>query len=306
MQPAVSVVIPAYNEQEFIGDCLSTMRSLCGDARVPVEIIVVDNGSDDATATISRPMADTVLTIKRTTVGAARNAGAAIARAPVLAFIDADVRITRQWIETFQSLSSRQASHCLLTGYQYAVRDDANWLEDSWFRRLKDKLLNGGNILISRPAFERIGGFDPRLKTGEDYELCRRAIAAGVEYAPDAGFRAIHLGYPRTINDFFRRECWHGEGSFGSLRRFIGSPVAVIAVGYLLLQVGAIVLLPFNALISLMLIGVLLATNLALTLMRFPARDGLSFLYNNFAHYLYFTARGFSLFRAIRNRAKAY
>lgn len=306
MQPALSLVIPAYNEQEFIGDCLSTMRSLCGDAQIPVEIIVVDNGSDDATAAIARPMADTVLTIERTAVGAARNAGAAIARAPILAFIDADVLITREWIETFQALSSKRANNCPLTGYQYVVRDDANWLEDSWFRRLKDKLLNGGNILIARTAFERIGGFDPQLKTGEDYEFCQRAIAAGVEYAPDAGFRAIHLGYPRTIVHFVRREYWHGEGNFSSLPRFIGSPVALIAVFYLLLQAGVIVLLPFNALLSLLLIGALLATNLALTLIRFSTRGGLSFLYNNFAHYLYFTARGFSLFRAIRNRTKAY
>ncbi len=306
MQPALSLIIPAYNEQKFIGDCITTIRSLCDEARIPVEIIVVDNGSSDATTTIARPLADRVLTIERGAVGAARNAGAAIAHAPILAFIDADVLITREWVQTFQELASTAEQACPLTGYQYVVRDDANWLEDSWFRRLKDKLLNGGNILIARQAFEQIGGFDPQLKTGEDYEFCERAIAAGVAYSPNAGFRAIHLGYPRTIGHFMRRECWHGEGDFSSLRRFIGSPVALIAVFYLLLQASALVLLPFDASLALLLIGLLFATNLALTLIRLPPKSGLSFLYNNFAHYLYFTARGFSLFRAIRNRAKAY
>lgn len=306
MQPTLSLIVPAYNEQKFIGDCLSTIRSLCEEARIPIEIIVVDNGSSDATAAIAKPLADTVLTIERTAVGAARNAGAAIARAPVLAFIDADVLITRQWVETFQKLSSTPGQECPLTGYQYVVRDDANWLEDSWFRRLRDKLLNGGNILIARTAFDRIDGFDPALKTGEDYEFCERAIAAGVDYAPDSGFRAIHLGYPRTIGHFMRRECWHGEGDFGSLKRFISSPVALIGVLYLLLQATAIALLPFSASLTLLLIAALVAINLALTLIRLPPKGWRSFLYNNFAHYLYFTARGFSLFRALGNRGKSY
>jgi glycosyltransferase involved in cell wall biosynthesis len=307
MLPMISFVIPAFNEERFIGDTLRAIARHCRDADMQAEVVVVDNGSTDSTPAIAADLCSTLLRTPRASVSHARNLGANAATADFIAFIDADVVITREWVDAFLQLRRSAPPELLLTGFQYVVREQASWIEESWFKNLKDKLLNGGNIVISRAAFARTGGFDKDLKTGEDYDFCERAIAAGVAYAPDPAFKAIHMGYPRTIGHFVRREYWHGEGDFKSLRSFVRSPVAIIAIFYLLAQVVAVVaaLLSDSRLGLAALLG-LAVVNIALTVLRFHPKTLKQHLQNNIGNYLYFTARSFSLVRALKNRYKPY
>ena len=261
---------------------------------------MVDNGSTDNTAELAAALASEVYRIKRGSVSNARNFGVSKASHPIIAFIDADVIVTEKWAHTFSDLfAALLEDKYTLTGYQYAIRDNRSWIEEYWFGNLKDRFLAGGNMIISKPLFEDIGGFDTHLKTGEDYDLCERAIAAGANYYEEPGFEAIHLGYPRTVSHFFKREKWHGEGDFQSFDRFIKSPVAIIAVFYLFLHLIFIVcLFAGKPKLALAAMAVLLICNLLLTALRFKRCSLKACCHNYLLNYLYFCARGFSLLSA--------
>src|SRR6185436_1953806 len=87
----ISLVIPAHNEEKFIGETLDSVKMHCG-AKLK-EIIVVDNASSDRTGEIAVQKGATVLREDRKGTGYARQRGFEHAQADVLAFIDADTRI---------------------------------------------------------------------------------------------------------------------------------------------------------------------------------------------------------------------
>jgi glycosyltransferase involved in cell wall biosynthesis len=93
-RPQVSVIIPYYNEAEHLEACL---RSLLGQRGLTLEILAIDDGSTDASPAIVARLAKAgrgrlrPLAQDHQGPGAARNLGARLARAPILAFIDADM-----------------------------------------------------------------------------------------------------------------------------------------------------------------------------------------------------------------------
>lgn len=99
LQPFVSIVVPAYNEEKFIGDCLESLSNLSY-PKCRYEIIVVDNCSKDNTATIAESMGAIVIRNAIGKVGAVRNQGATVARGEILAFIDADCIAGKNWLKS--------------------------------------------------------------------------------------------------------------------------------------------------------------------------------------------------------------
>jgi glycosyltransferase involved in cell wall biosynthesis len=96
--PMISVVIPAFNEEENIAQCLV---SLCHQTvpRNEYEIIVVDGGSKDATCDIARKYADLVFIQTSKKVGGARNDGVNAAKGEIIATTDADCILPPHWIK---------------------------------------------------------------------------------------------------------------------------------------------------------------------------------------------------------------
>lgn len=307
MSLSISFVIPAYNEQQFIAQSLGAIRECCEAEGLIVEVIVVDNGSVDGTSEIANQAGARVITTARTTVSRARNLGAAETSSELVAFLDADVLVTARWAGAARRLLASDYPPRLLTGFQVVTRPEGSWIEEAWFKHLRDNHVNAGNLLMTRAAFAAVNGFDESLKTGEDYDICKRAVQAGVTYAPDREFEAIHLGFPRSLRGFVRREIWHGEGDFKSLRHFLASPVAILGVGYIALQLFAVLALVMRQywLAALILAAIVLG-NVLVTLRRFGTAPVGQFILRNVAHYFYFTARGLSLARAIANRRSSH
>ena len=304
MPKAVSFVVPAYNESRYIEACIGSIIESCEDQSISFQIIVVDNGSDDSTAEIAGKLPIEVYSIARNSVASARNYGVTKAKHPIIAFIDGDVEITSEWA----SCLSAKYNHYLesprfITGHQCIVPETGSWIEQHWFKNIKDQLLGGANIITSRQAFDDVGGFDESLKTGEDYDFCQRYIQQGMDYSTDPEFKAIHLGFPHTLKGFLKREYWHGEGDFKSFARFRSSLVAIIAVVYLILLVALFIsaitgywIFAFSTLAT------LASLNLLITLKRFSQCPMKSILVNYFLNFSYFLARIGSLFRALKNR----
>lgn len=91
----ISIIIPAYNEEDYIGECL---RSIAKQTLEPNEVIVVDNGSTDKTAEIARSfLFVTLISEKKSGLTLARNTGFAAASGDILCRINADVRLDPGW-----------------------------------------------------------------------------------------------------------------------------------------------------------------------------------------------------------------
>jgi GT2 family glycosyltransferase len=211
-----SVVVPA---RDAAGTLPTLLASLAAQtlARDRFEIVVVDNASRDATARVaSEGGADRVVTEPVPGRARARNAGAAAARGPLLAFTDADCTVDPGWLEALCSCLDRTPLAAgpvrLLTG---SPPNAVERMESLWRFRQEDHVRDDGwaasaNLGITREAWDRLGGFDESFeRIGEDVDLCLRARAAGLElgFCPAAG--AEHP-VERTLRSIARRGVAHG------------------------------------------------------------------------------------------------
>ncbi|UCC49033.1 MAG: glycosyltransferase, partial [Gemmatimonadota bacterium] len=108
--PRLSLIVPAYNEQEYLPRLLDTVdvaRERYQGGPEAIEVVVVDNLSTDRTEEMARARGCRVVRVERRVIAAARNGGAHAARGEVLAFVDADSRIHP---ETFNAIDRALAT----------------------------------------------------------------------------------------------------------------------------------------------------------------------------------------------------
>ncbi|NVJ49062.1 MAG: glycosyltransferase [Gammaproteobacteria bacterium] len=305
---SISIVIPAFNEQKYIAQCLRSIEKHRHIIATSLEVTVVNNGSTDDTSKIAKQFAVNVLDIERHSVSYARNFGVANSQGSVIAFVDGDVELTEQWFVALNQLACNLSDEQpIVTGFQCRVPPDGSWIEKHWFANLTDQYLGGANIITTRHTFSLLQGFDEQLKTGEDYDFCLRAIKQELNYQVNSEFNAIHLGFPHRLQDFIRREMWHGEGDFRSFEKFRQSIVAILACYYLIATLAALICLViqlyvFASLFALSVLGL----NGLITLKRFGLRSLSNFVINYFLNGVYFFARVGSLWKALKKRHLKY
>jgi glycosyltransferase involved in cell wall biosynthesis len=181
-------VIPAHNHSRFVGQALD---SVLAQTLPPLEVIVVDDGSSDSTATVLGNYANQIRVLRQENQGvsAARNNGARIATGEFLAFLDADdlwlpEKLLRQ-VERFVKEPDLGIVHCGLeeidgSGSCLNRRLDGRegWVATEMLLLRNPVVLGpGSTAMIPRSLFERIGGFDTRLSTSADWDLCYRVAA---------------------------------------------------------------------------------------------------------------------------------
>ena len=256
----LSFIIPALNEAEHIERCVTSIRRYVPPPLLH-EIIVVDNGSDDGTDALAERAGARVLPSSAPTIGAVRNEGVAVSSGDVLVFLDADCALTPPWGEEIEGVLARLNDAPLsCAGSQVTPpADESVFLWDYWFlpfvRQETASHLGSAHLLCSRETFTRLGGFDERLETGEDYDLCRRIRQGGGEVINVPALRVEHFDFPRTWGAFIRRERWYGKEDLRSFSSFRASRVAVMSalfVGLLLASVVTILAgLPWLSLLAL-------------------------------------------------------
>ena len=219
----VSVVVPAFNEEAHMEACLSALEAQTLSPSL-FEVIVIDNGSTDATAAIANGFLSKiplrVVSTPRRSISAARNSGAALAQGKELAFLDADCRPKPAWLQDFVDLPPENG----IRGCNYKVPSDSTWVGRFWAdfqARLvmgPVSFVPGGCLFLSKSNFDAIGGFDEKVETSEDIDLCERATKYGLTITSHPILAVIHDGTPRTITHFYRQHRWHGKHV---LRNFI-------------------------------------------------------------------------------------
>lgn len=298
MDPDISFVVPAYNEEQYIRQCIDSIDAAVSTAGISHEIIVIDNGSTDQTAPICRSLGVQVVSTSRKSVSKARNLGASLAQSDVLAFIDADVRITQTWALAVKKSLPRLRGLRLITGARYVVSAQCSWIERNWFTPLTMRTpsyINGGNVIVSKKTYETLDGFRVNIETGEDVDLCERAKVAGCSVEHNRDFVAIHDGYPCTIRAFFRRELWHGKGDAQEMIRGRFSPVTISTLLFAVLHALLALSFLWDVRNATLIIAIIIPSMILAMSTRIFYRNGLSYVLINMGLcYIYLCARCFS------------
>jgi GT2 family glycosyltransferase len=233
---AVSIVIPTRNRRPSVERAL---RALAAQAFPPehFEIIVVDDGSTDGTASVGRaawPIAVRVLTQETRGAAAARNHGASAASGRLLLFLDDDIEAGAGMVAAHVAAHAGGNSARVVIGYLppelqgrndlFAVMLRAWW--EAMFERMRKpgyrfvySDLLSGNFSVHRSLFEQVGGFDDSLRCHEDYELGLRLLAAGARFAfaPEAaGAHHEHTTLERALG----RKREEGRADVALARRY--------------------------------------------------------------------------------------
>jgi glycosyltransferase involved in cell wall biosynthesis len=216
-RPAISLIIPAYNEEAYLPACLdAVMRNVAGKA---IEIIVVDNNSTDGTkAVIERYPAVTYVFEPRKGITRARQCGFLASSGGVLAYVDADTRPPPDWIEQiWEQFGKNENLACLSGPYSfYDLSGFRNKVSTAWFVAAKPfyaiigYIMVGGNFAIRRDVLENMGGFDSSIEFyGEDVDIAKRARKQGqvlfsADFVmPTSARRMAKQGFLKTAGIYF-------------------------------------------------------------------------------------------------------
>jgi glycosyltransferase involved in cell wall biosynthesis len=191
----LSIVIPAYNEEKYLGKCLeSIFRELHG-KNYDVEIIVVNNASTDGTKMVATAFAGVkVVDEVRKGLVQARQTGFLASDGDLIANLDADTMLPSGWIDRVLAEFSRDERLVALSGpfifydlptianlwvkFFFLLGAIGSYLGDHILRR--GSLLQGGNYILKRQALERIGGYNLQLRFfGEDADVAKRIGKVG-------------------------------------------------------------------------------------------------------------------------------
>lgn len=240
----VSFIIPAFNEEHHVGDTVRAIHEAMRRGH-SYDIVVVDHGSSDRTATVAAEAGAKVLPAgDATSIAELRNRAARRARGRILVFIDADVVVDRAWgeglVELWRELEQEPRT---IAGAPLDVPPGSGWIASTWFRHARAdgdvSQVGSGHMIVPRSLFESLGGF-PALVTGEDHALCVVARARGARIITRRRLVAYHLGAPQTLRAFLKREMWHGRGDVHSAHALLRSPVVWAAAAFVLLHAVAL------------------------------------------------------------------
>jgi glycosyltransferase involved in cell wall biosynthesis len=199
--PRVTVIVPARNAERTLANTLDGLSDQ--QFSEYFEVIVVDDGSSDATAQIAlgSEIVGRVVSLDGAGPATARNAGAAAAAADRFAFIDADCRPADQWLAA--GVAALDSADLVLG----EVRPRPDQRRGPCDRTLWvigcSPLFESANLFIRRELFERLGGFESWLgprdgkELGEDVWFGWRAVRHGARIAACARALAHHEVYPR-------------------------------------------------------------------------------------------------------------
>jgi glycosyltransferase involved in cell wall biosynthesis len=166
----VSFLVPAHNEEQFLGETLRAVRAAADPVGQPYELIVVDDWSTDATATIAAAAAARVERVTYRQISRTRNAGARVARGDRFVFVDADTLISGALVRaTLQALDEGAAGG----GATLRIDEDLPMYLRGVFALTRfvmhrRRWAAGCYVFCARAAFERVGGFDETLFASEE------------------------------------------------------------------------------------------------------------------------------------------
>lgn len=224
----VSVIIPAHNAGATISACIRALQAQ-QDVPHPYEIIVVDDGSSDATPELAQQSSVRLLrSQERRGAAAARNLGIQVARGDIVCFTDADCAPQPEWLAQLIDPLQRNPQIAGAKGI-YATRQQeivARFVqieyEDKYDRLRKQPridFIDTYSAAYRRQVLLDNGGFDERIFFVEDQELSFRLAARGYQmiFQPSA---VVYHHHSDSIARYFRKKFMIGYWKAQIIRRF--------------------------------------------------------------------------------------
>ncbi|MFH0713862.1 MAG: glycosyltransferase [Candidatus Micrarchaeota archaeon] len=183
-KPIVSIIIPAYNEENTLLHCIKAVRQSIAFSKLPCEVIVVDNNSEDNTVKIAVKLADKVYHEKRQVIAAVRNNGACHSYGKFLIFVDADTAVPLPLVRDFvRALSTGSVVvGCQVMPHPLKIHEKALFKLFNSFLQvsvISGAAFSGNAVGYRRDTFNKLGGFDVGRTASEDHDLSNRASRLG-------------------------------------------------------------------------------------------------------------------------------
>lgn len=231
-EPIISVVIPVRNARETIGKCLN---SLAGQDRTDFEVIVLDDGSTDDTATLCEAYPDvTLIRLNHEGPSRARNRGIGASRGALVAFTDSDCVAAPNWLtELEKGLVSLEVAG--VGGDQKSPDDETDtgrlvqeFLKTIGFMTdyiktdaaMKETDHNPScNSLYRKSVLVEVRGFDEKLWPGEDVDLDVRIRRKGYKLMYNPAACVAHYR-PKTFRAFARMMERYGASAWQLVKRY--------------------------------------------------------------------------------------
>ena len=211
--PAVSVVVPAYNAEAFVGDAVG---SALAQGPVVGEVVLVDDGSTDGTlgvmhrlaeaANVGRPGLVRVVSQPNGGAPSARNRGLAQSTCDYVQFLDADDVLLPGKVERHVAAARRAGAGLVAGAYDLAAFGSADRPsrcrvipESAWLALIRGMLGLTSANLWRRHDVEAVGGWDEALANNQEYDLAFRMMASGVRVAFDTEAGALVRRRPGSI-----------------------------------------------------------------------------------------------------------
>ncbi len=192
----LSIVVPAYNEEAYLGRCLEALAVEIARTSYDIEVIVVNNASTDQTGAVARTFPFVrVVDEPQKGLSQARQAGYQVSSGDLMANVDADTIMPAGWIDHVMQEFSTHPTLVALSGpyIYYDLPALTNWFirffyglgkavstVDSLLTGRSGTMLQGGNFVLRKSALKKAGGFDVSFAFyGEDTAMAKRMGTQG-------------------------------------------------------------------------------------------------------------------------------
>lgn len=230
----ISVVIPTYNEEKGIAQCI---QSIFSGSEKPYEVIVADGGSADKTVEIAKANGAAVYNNPNRTAASGRNVGIAHASGDIIAFTDGDNYVDGDWLKSIREAFEKDAEVDGIGGKVIPAPPENKvevfwgnlWLKtimtfgDEEFTVEEKNLRNSfitANCAYKKSLLEKLNGFDEWYgNNAEDVDLMWRALESGakLKYIPAA---IVSAHSPTTMKEMKRKSYRDGVSSTKLQKRY--------------------------------------------------------------------------------------
>ncbi len=251
----VSFIIPHKGRIDFLQQTVTSIANQ-ETSNVKVELILVTqepNFDESQISSLEKLEHQTLIESDEFTISKLRNIGVEVASGDLLAFIDADVDLKSDWVETL--------SHELISNDEYKIVSAMQICPDkpTTMEQIRVALSNaeldqfvtflpGRNLLLRKDTFYQIGGFPENLLTCEDYYFTAKASELGKLYYTSKT-HYVHIGEDKALAPMFKKEIWRAISNLRSvggrkipLREIPSFIVPIGIVGLLLLSIVLLLL----------------------------------------------------------------
>lgn len=220
MSPILSVVICTYNRSDWLQGCLSSLEPQCKDG--VVEVLIIDNNSTDATASIAHQFTERLLNFKyifeaEQGLSHARNRGINEALGKYVAYLDDDAKAYPDWVKAVILFFDENPDASGVGGPYNAFskkpipawfpKEYGCWsLGDETRKMRKNEWINGMNMAFKKQALIKAGGFDTnigmigtKVSYGEETNLMMKMLERGMTFYYCADMRVDHAILPHKL-----------------------------------------------------------------------------------------------------------